>query len=130
MKAGRPVRYQLSRRRGYSLMGIALSVARPSRWGNPYSVEEFGRNLAITLFERSVTGWWTPDGIPEDTIDAAYKIHTAYRQRMIERGMDVSELEGFNLACWCPLDRRCHADILLELANPQRDAHGKSVDER
>jgi Domain of unknown function (DUF4326) len=27
------------------------------------------------------------------------------------------ELAGRNLACWCPLDQPCHADILLELAN-------------
>ncbi|EPX82062.1 hypothetical protein Salmuc_02429 [Salipiger mucosus DSM 16094] len=26
-------------------------------------------------------------------------------------------LRGRDLACWCPLDRPCHADILLELAN-------------
>ena len=28
------------------------------------------------------------------------------------------ELAGRNLACWCPLDQPCHADVLLELANP------------
>jgi hypothetical protein len=27
------------------------------------------------------------------------------------------QLVGFNLACWCPLDLPCHADVLLELAN-------------
>lgn len=26
-------------------------------------------------------------------------------------------LAGKNLACWCPLDQPCHADVLLELAN-------------
>jgi hypothetical protein len=26
-------------------------------------------------------------------------------------------LAGKNLACWCPLDKPCHADVLLELAN-------------
>ncbi|MDF1734969.1 MAG: DUF4326 domain-containing protein [Minwuia sp.] len=26
-------------------------------------------------------------------------------------------LRGLNLACWCPLDRPCHADILLEVVN-------------
>ena len=26
-------------------------------------------------------------------------------------------LRGKNLSCWCPLDRPCHADVLLELAN-------------
>lgn len=26
-------------------------------------------------------------------------------------------LAGKNLACWCPLDEPCHADVLLEIAN-------------
>lgn len=26
-------------------------------------------------------------------------------------------LKGKDLMCWCPLDKPCHADILLELAN-------------
>lgn len=28
------------------------------------------------------------------------------------------ELAGRDLACWCPLGQPCHADVLLELANP------------
>jgi hypothetical protein len=27
------------------------------------------------------------------------------------------ELRGKNLACFCPLDQPCHADVLLEIAN-------------
>jgi hypothetical protein len=30
----------------------------------------------------------------------------------------VMQLGGCDLACWCPLDQPCHADVLLELANP------------
>lgn len=26
-------------------------------------------------------------------------------------------LAGLTLACWCPLDQPCHADVLLEIAN-------------
>lgn len=29
----------------------------------------------------------------------------------------IEELRGRDLACWCPLDQPCHADVLLELAN-------------
>jgi len=29
----------------------------------------------------------------------------------------VATLSGKNLACWCPLDQPCHADVLLNLAN-------------
>jgi Domain of unknown function (DUF4326) len=28
------------------------------------------------------------------------------------------ELAGRDLACWCPLDLPCHADVLLDVANP------------
>lgn len=30
---------------------------------------------------------------------------------------NVHEIAGLDLACWCPLDQPCHADVLLELAN-------------
>lgn len=36
------------------------------------------------------------------------------RNELIRR---LPELRGKNLACWCPLDQPCHADVLLELAN-------------
>jgi hypothetical protein len=29
-----------------------------------------------------------------------------------------AELAGHDLCCWCPLDQRCHADVLLQVANP------------
>lgn len=29
----------------------------------------------------------------------------------------VRDLAGRDLACWCPLDQPCHADVLLDLAN-------------
>ena len=29
----------------------------------------------------------------------------------------LAELRGKDLACYCPLDEPCHADVLLELAN-------------
>ena len=32
-------------------------------------------------------------------------------------GHRYDELRGRDLACWCPLDGPCHADVLLERAN-------------
>jgi hypothetical protein len=29
-------------------------------------------------------------------------------------------LRGKNLACWCPLDGPCHAELLLKIANSMR----------
>lgn len=36
------------------------------------------------------------------------------RAKLVAR---LPELRGKNLACWCSLNRPCHADVLLELAN-------------
>ena len=30
---------------------------------------------------------------------------------------NLPRLEGKDLACWCALDRPCHADVLLEIVN-------------
>lgn len=30
---------------------------------------------------------------------------------------NLAELRGHDLACWCPLDQPCHADVLIGLAN-------------
>ena len=35
---------------------------------------------------------------------------------------DIRELRGKDLACWCPLDQPCHADVLLEIANKALDS--------
>lgn len=68
-------------------------VHRRSKWGNPYSVKEYGRDKALQLYRE-------------------------YIDKKIESGeLDISELRGKNLACFCPLNENCHADILLELAN-------------
>lgn len=112
-----PVRVRLSRKKGARMGADTLNVARPGKWGNPFTVDTFGLDLALTLYERSVTGYWTPNGIPDALIDEAYRLHTNFRRRF-DTVDDTRNLRGWNLACWCKPDARCHADILLRLANP------------
>ena len=100
-----PQRVQVRRTKGYRKPEGAVVVDRRSKWGNPYRVgdidahtgEERTAEEAVDLFRRSIKHWW-----PEDYADAA---RTALR--------------GKDLACWCPLDMPCHADVLLELANAE-----------
>lgn len=88
-----PVRIQLSRAKGWRKPENTVVVSRPSKWGNPYSVSEFGAPLAVSNYRAWISG-------------------------MISIGArDISELAGKNLACWCRLGTPCHADVLLELAN-------------
>ena len=113
-----PVRLQLSRKKGFDLQaqsravnGLpAVSVARPGKWGNPYTVEEFGRDEAVRGFRAMVL---SPD-------EGELSFRRGYLPTCEEI---VSELLGKNLACWCK-GSPCHADVLLELANaePERTA--------
>jgi Domain of unknown function (DUF4326) len=102
----KPVRLQLSRKARFNLQLHSLSVnglpavncARPGRWGNMFSVAEYGRDLAVAHHRRVL-------------ID-----------RIAAGAMTLDELRGKNTACWCPLPAPgqpdiCHAATLLELAN-------------
>ncbi|RDV44879.1 hypothetical protein DOE76_11515 [Leifsonia sp. ku-ls] len=100
-----PERIQLSRRKGWRKPADTVVVARPTRWGNPFPVAELGRERAIAAF-RSMLG--DPDA------------RAAHRYPEPEE--IVARLAGHILACWCPLDQPCHADVLLEVANGRAPA--------
>lgn len=117
-----PQRIQLSRRKGWRMPANTISVARPNRWGNPYTVAEFGPDESVRLFAGIADGCWSPDLIANyDDANAAtiYAMRCAWISRV---GGSVSErirceLRGHNLACWCAIGTPCHAEILLGLAN-------------
>jgi hypothetical protein len=82
-----PKRIQLRRKKGWRMPPNTVSVARPHRWGNPFTVEEHGRLGAIEKYRE-----WSA-------------------------GKDFAELRGKNVACFCALDQPCHGDVILERAN-------------
>jgi Domain of unknown function (DUF4326) len=94
-----PERIKLSRARGWRKPPDTVTVARPSRWGNPFVIREHGGDLtrdeAVARFREALAGGELP--FSSDEVRA--------------------QLRGKNLACWCPLDAACHADVLLEVAN-------------
>jgi hypothetical protein len=69
-----------------------VKVDRTTKWGNPFVVGKDG--------------------------DLARCVELYRELRRMAR--DIDELRGKNLACWCPLDQPCHADVLLELVNRKR----------
>ncbi|WP_409438645.1 DUF4326 domain-containing protein [Pseudomonas sp.] len=43
---------------------------------------------------------------------------SAYLDQQLAAGaLDIKELRGKALACWCRLDEPCHADVLIKRAN-------------
>lgn len=92
----KPVRIRLSRIKGWRIPENTVKVDRSTNFGNPYlplTHDAAGRQRAVEQFR---------DYCPPDSLlaEAARRL-----------------LRGKNLACWCPLDQPCHADVLLELAN-------------
>lgn len=116
--ADKPIRLRLSRKKGFNLQkhsldqnGLpAVNVARPSRWGNPHRV---GDHPGCDRRRK------------KHTAESAVAEFERYECRGVERGVKiVRELAGKNLACWCPLDSPCHADVLLRIANHQLKSIG------
>lgn len=113
-----PKRIQLRRTKGWRKPEGAVVVARPTKWGNPYLI------VADDSGER--VGWWVsgPGHPPEfaaTLTDARQIAVDAFADHAIDQPwwLDLHELRGKDLACWCPLDQPCHADVLLDLANPE-----------
>ena len=93
-----PKRIQMTRQRPWRKdHPDAVIVARPTKWGNPYQ----------------------GDGSDPDRAMLA-RLFREYMERpenAAKRAEAMTELRGKDLACWCPLDQPCHADVLLEIAN-------------
>ena len=100
----KPARIHLKRTKGYNMQTVSLAlnglpavkVARPGIYGNPFKSPIPER--AVSLFRVWIAGQIIG--------------HSKWRGRM-------KALRGKNLACFCPLDRPCHSDVLLEMANPE-----------
>jgi Domain of unknown function (DUF4326) len=119
MTIPRPVRLQLSRRKGFDLQAYsrgvngldAVNVARPGPWGNPFIVGQDGdRAYCVQLHQYMLAGMVT--------LSAVADVSTQ-RQSADYARANIASLTGKNLACWCRLDGKpCHADTLLQIANP------------
>ncbi|WP_433792132.1 DUF4326 domain-containing protein [Actinoplanes sp. CA-252034] len=96
-------RIQRRRTAGWRMPAGAVYVGRPTRFGNPFPADYFGREQAVTLFRE-----WLSGGDHLGYADAGQR-----RWAILD---GLPELAGRDLACWCPLDLPCHADVLLELA--------------
>lgn len=125
-----PKRIQRKRTKGWRMPEGAVYVGRPSRWGNPFAIgpavhysQQYGGgagmntspHAAASFFARWLFGEIWDCEIP------VYDDDGTRVSRLIAAPPSLNqiraELAGRDLACWCPLDQPCHADVLLELAN-------------
>lgn len=88
-----PKRIQRQRTKGWRMPEGAVYVGRGTKWGNPYKV-----GTCLIPDRRAATEAFAAN-LP------------------IGKIAGIAELRGKDLACWCPLDQPCHADVLLREAN-------------
>jgi hypothetical protein len=85
-------RVQRSRRPGTHLPVGTIYVGRPSHWGNRHDWQTLGREEAVCRFAADIA-----------------KLPDSIRQAWLEPLRRATAL-----ACWCPLDEPCHADLLRQ----------------
>ena len=102
MQDALPHRVRLARRKGWTMPAQTVKVDRTTRWGNPFTPQECG-SIEAAVARHAV--WMRGEAAAPDgrTPPGEAEIRAALR--------------GRNLACWCALDRPCHADLLLTIAN-------------
>ncbi len=106
------IRIQRKRTRGWKAPEGAVYVGRPTEWGNPWTVGlvacgcrsagECDHNCfrvetaeeAVDMYRRWASGW-----------------SDEKKQRCRD------QLSGKDQMDWCSLDKPCHADVTLEIAN-------------
>lgn len=105
----KPIRIQLSRKKGWRMPPNTVKVDRTTTWGNPF-----------------VPGKPIPFGPLKDRVVAdkrhafvLYRFFAPLNAKLVAAAK--KELQGKNLACWCdyadPYEDACHADVLLKIAN-------------
>ena len=106
-----PVRIQRRRTRGWKMPAHAKYVGRGSLYGNPFRVARSSRELEAG-----------GELIVASAAEAVERFREWIRRTSEGRfvaGCAARNLWGLDLACWCPADQPCHADVLLEIANPR-----------
>ena len=105
---GSPRRIQRKRTREWRMPENTVSVCRPGKWGNPHKV-------GAMVDGKPLSTWGAVGMFHADLITGAL----GYTAKDV-----IRELRGKNLACFCGLDKPCHADVLLRVANVGVHARG------
>lgn len=120
-----PSRIQRKRTKGWRMPENTACVDRSTPFGNPFPIAEgTSSSMGQTKKIWRVGTWECPELWFRDTKQEAADLSVkAFRAWIAEPRQETLRekarlvLRGKNLACFCPLDQSCHADVLLEIAN-------------
>jgi hypothetical protein len=118
-----PNRIQRKRVKGWKMPPNTVYVGRPTKWGNPWAISKtVTRSKSLRLYKAWMTGTFTEKAVERiigQGVTCPSQPLSLLNWLMIRGALrnDLKELRGKDLACFCPLDQPCHADVLLEIAN-------------
>jgi len=98
-------RIQRKRSKGWRMPPDTVYVGRPTRWANPFKI-----------------------GLDGDRETVVKKFREYALERLKREPNWLEPLRGKDLACWCPLDKPCHADILIELLDASEKMSGAEIE--
>ena len=107
-------RIRLSRKKGSRKPEAAVTVARPTKWGNPFKISDPISIIPFDVIERAGDFGNDPDAkISPEMATLFYELWISSQPELLSAIPDLFEKD---LACWCSLGTPCHADVLLRLA--------------
>lgn len=135
-----PVRVQRRRTKGWRMPENTVYVGRGSKWGNRWAIhqgdqkmdfrwvvgagaEKFQKTLnfndvqVMTFETRREAAAYAAQQYEKDVSGVLGGADGDSAERQIRD--ELNTLYTKNLACWCPLNQPCHADVLLEIANAE-----------
>ena len=133
-----PERIQRKRTPDWRMPAGAIYVGRPTVFGNPWKVTFSGdldvegpgmyfvtadeidtaNEFAVHLYRAWLTQGGDSPALMCRRDDETKADREALEQRRGRILGQLHEIAGHDLSCWCPPGLACHADVLLELANP------------
>lgn len=117
-----PQRIQRQRTPGWRMPPNTVYVGRPTQWGNPWGVTRPGTYTDVVHVDTASEAVTRYEQAIRDN-DAGARFHHGLPTSAAARAV----LAGKNLACWCPPNQPCHADVLLTIANANSTTHASAV---
>ena len=120
----KPLRIQRKRTKGFKLPPNTLCATRPGEFSNPFRVGGYfkigGRFGTISmLYTEACSKEYADETYTHiETSEQAVAMFREYRRKHPFTPEQIAKLRAADyVACFCPLDQPCHADVLLEIAN-------------
>lgn len=108
-----PQRIQRKRTKGWRMPEGVIYVGRPTIWGNPFDDADSFRYVLDCILRK-------------ERVSAFVECNERCYRDMQAIANNLGFLRGRDVACWCSLSDKCHADVLVEFAN--REVNGASRD--